>query len=140
MRLTLYTWPQALTSEAKSLVHAAKSIASFLMKALFLYLGIALGQMNTASGKPIAHLLHNRDVIESQFGGKLLEVMNGPTTLYLPQVPPKADSQGVAWTVDVKNLGPVTIAVVGKDLFTTSVMVGQTVHITSNGSIYMLKH
>jgi hypothetical protein len=95
--------------------------------------------MNTLQGKPVVHLHPNRNFIEADFGGKLVELINAPKVIYLPTLPPKQDSQGDPWIVDAKNLGPGTITVLGKTQFSVQINVGQTVHIYSNGSAYSLK-
>jgi hypothetical protein len=83
------------------------------MKTLLIYLALFTGQMNT---------LHDRPVV------------------YLPAVPPKFDLQGNPWSVDVKNLGPTVVTIIGKAQFSEPVNPGQTLHIHSNGAIYSLTH
>jgi hypothetical protein len=108
------------------------------MKPFLIYLALLVGQMNTLQGKPVVHLRPHRSMIEVEFGGMLLELMNGPSTVSLPVVPPKLDAQGNPWSVDVKNLGPVVVTIIGKAQFSQPVNPGQTLHIHSNGSIYIL--
>jgi len=81
----------------------------------------------------------HRTVIDTAFGGKLLELINAPASLDLPAVPPKQDSEGNPWAVDVRNLGPSAVTVVGKPQFSIKINVNQTVHIYSNGAAYSQK-
>jgi hypothetical protein len=95
-------------------------------------------QANTLQQKEVVHLRPHHNVIESQFGGKLLELIDAPAVVHLPQVPQKLDDEGNPWCVDVKNLGPNAVTIVGKGQFSVQVNVGQTRHIYSNGQIYSL--
>jgi hypothetical protein len=54
-------------------------------------------------------------------------------------MPPKTDSTGKPWIVDVKNMGPGVVTVQGKGQFSVKINIGQTVHIFSNGAAYSLK-
>jgi hypothetical protein len=108
------------------------------MKALLVCIAVMIGQMNTMQKKQVVHLNPHRNTIDENFGGKLLELVNAPTVISLPETPPRLDSQGNPWCVDVKNLGPDVVTVVGKGQFTSRIMVGQTVHVFSNGTAYSL--
>jgi hypothetical protein len=109
------------------------------MNKFLIHLILIAGQMNTLQDKPVVHLSPRQIFIPVEFGGDLLELVNSPTVIQLPKQSPTLDSQGNPWSVDVKNLGPRTVAVVGKDEFNVNVNVGQTVHIYSNGTVYSLK-
>jgi len=108
------------------------------MKIPLACLAIFLGQMITSQAKPVVHLPPNRDVITTGFGGKLLELINAPATVYLPAVPPKGESPNSRWVVDVKNMGPGVVTVTSQRHFDVHINVGQTVHISSTGSGYSL--
>lgn len=108
------------------------------MKLRWIGLALLLGQMISMQAKPVVHLPPNRNVITADFGGKLLELVNAPATVYLPSIPPRGDSMNHPWSVDVENLGPDLVTIVGKRQFDVSVKVGQTVHINSTGSGYSL--
>lgn len=108
------------------------------MKSLLVFFSLLALQMNTLQPKPVVHLRPGRNVIESQFGGKLLELVDSPAVVHLPQVPQKLDDEGNPWCLDVKNLGPKAVTIVGKGQFSIQVSVGQTTHIYSNGQIYSL--
>lgn len=108
------------------------------MKALLICIAVVIGQMNTMQEKQVVHLNPNRNAIGEDFGGKLLELVNAPAVIYLPAKPPRLDPQGNPWCVDIKNLGPALVTVVGKGQFTSRIMVGQTVHVFSNGTAYSL--
>jgi hypothetical protein len=109
------------------------------MKTSLMCLALFVGQMKTLQSKPVVHLQPHRDAITADFGGDLLELINAPGVVNLPPVPPKPDPQGSPWFVDVKNLGPSAVTVVGKAQFNVKITVGQTVHIYSNGTEYSLK-
>lgn len=109
------------------------------MKLLFAYLILALGQINATLDRPVVHLRPNTSVIADGFGGKLLELINAPATIYLPVSPPKLDSLGAPWGIDIRNLGPRNATVVDKGPFSVQINVGQTVHVYSNGTTYSLR-
>jgi len=109
------------------------------MKVLLVGLALVIGQMNTLQGKQVVHLQPHSGAIRSDFGGKLLELQNAPKIVYLPMAPPKLDSQGNPWSVDIKNMGPGMVTVVGASQFSSRIIVGQTVQVLSNGTSYSLK-
>jgi hypothetical protein len=109
------------------------------MKALLVCVGLIIGQVNTLQEKQVVHLQPHSSVIRADFGGRLLELLDAPATVRLPIAPPKLDSQGNPWSIDIKNLGPGVVAVVGTSQFSLRIIVGQTVHIFSNGTSYSLK-
>jgi hypothetical protein len=63
---------------------------------------------------------------------------NGPAVLHLPSIPPVLDSQRKPWAVEVKNLGPGVVTIIGKAQFTAQVNVDRTLEIQSNGVIYSI--
>jgi hypothetical protein len=109
------------------------------MKMILLYTAFIIGQVNTLQDKPVVHLEPHRDTIQIDFGGKLLQLINAPATIQLPKLPPRLDSHGNPWSIEIKNLGPVRVTVVGNGQFSLRIVVGQTVHIFSNGTSYSLK-
>jgi hypothetical protein len=109
------------------------------MKAMLVCAVVIIGQINTLQGKQVVHLQPHSGVIRADFGGKLLELLDAPTIVYLPMAPPRLDSQGNPWSVDIRNLGPGVITVVGTSQFSSRIIVGQTVHVFSNGTSYSLK-
>jgi hypothetical protein len=109
------------------------------MKIPVICLALFFGQINTRVDKQVVHLRPQSVSIDVGFGGKLLELINPPTLLSLPAVPPKQDPQGNPWFVDVKNLGPSAVTVVGKPAFSIHIRANQTVHIYSNGAAYSQK-
>lgn len=94
------------------------------------------GQASTMADKPVFRLPHDQSAITYDLGGDLIELINAPKVIELPRVLPTNDSQGNPWAIDVKNLGPAAVTIVGKADFTVHVAVGQTVHIKSNGKSY----
>ena len=109
------------------------------MKALLVCAGLVIGQMNTLQDRQVVHLQPHSGAIRADFGGKLLELLNAPTIIYLPTAPPKLDFQGNPWTVDIRNLGPNAVTVVGTSEYSSRIIVGQTVHVFSNGTTYRSK-
>ena len=109
------------------------------MKILLISLAFVVAQMNTLQEKPVVHLEPHSGAIQANFGGKLLELLHAPTIIYLPMTPPKLDSQGNPWSVDIKNLGPSAVNVVGTNQFELRVIVGHTAHVFSNGMFYSFK-
>lgn len=110
------------------------------MKVLLLCLACCFAQMDTMQERPLVHLKPKGSQIDASLGGKILELMNAPALILLPKHPPKRDTQGGPWLVEVKNLGPRAVTILGDRGFTVQVAVGRTVEISSNGEIYSLKH
>jgi hypothetical protein len=108
------------------------------MKILLVWLAVIAGQMNPLHEKQVVHLQSHSGAIQVDFGGKLLELFHAPTIIYLPMMPPKFDSQGNPWSVDIRNMGPAPVTVVGKGQFSVHINVDQTVLIHSNGAAYSL--
>jgi hypothetical protein len=109
------------------------------MKALLICLALLVGQQNTLQDKPVVHLQPHSGAIRVDFGGKRLELLDAPTIIYLPTAPPKLDFQGNPWSVDIRNLGPRAVTVVGTSQFSVRIIVSQTAHIAWNGTAYSLK-
>ena len=109
------------------------------MRMLVFCLFVFAGQLNRLQTRPVIHLPPHKNAIEAGFDGSLLDLINAPSVIYLPALPPKS-TQGAPWSVDVKNLGPGSVTVTASKVhFETEVMVGQTVHIYSNGTTYRLQ-
>jgi hypothetical protein len=108
------------------------------MKSLLIYLALFAGQMNTLQEKPLVRLHPHQDNIPVEFGGDLVVLGNGPAVLHLPSIPPVLDSQRKPWAVEVKNLGPGVVTIIGKAQFTAQVNVDRTLEIQSNGVIYSI--
>jgi hypothetical protein len=109
------------------------------MKTLLVCIAVMIGQMSTLQTKQVAHLPPNRDTIQTESGGKLLELDNAPAIVHLPATPPKLDPQGQPWSIDIENLGPGVTTVLGQGQFTVRIRVAQTVHVVWNGTSYSLK-
>ncbi|MGA7521132.1 MAG: hypothetical protein WBW84_01535 [Acidobacteriaceae bacterium] len=107
------------------------------MKSLLLVALIFIGQMNSLQDRPVVHLAPNRNFISVDFGGKLLELTNSPATISLPADPPRLDSNGRQWSIDVRNFGPANVTVVGRPRFNIPISVGETVHIVWNGTVFV---
>ena len=106
------------------------------MRFLFICVALFAGQMYSLQDKPVVHLHPHQDFIPVEFGGDLVVVANGPTVVHLPNRPPTLDSRRMPWSIDVKNLGPGTVTIVGNAQFTVQVDVDRTVRIKSNGTAY----
>jgi hypothetical protein len=109
------------------------------MKTILLSVALFAGQMITMQDKPVVHLPARQDSITKAFGGSLLELINAPAVIHLPANPTEQSPLGTIWVLDVKNLGPNGVTIVGKNGFSVQAMVGQTIHIVLNGSTYSLK-
>jgi hypothetical protein len=94
------------------------------------------GKMNTLQSKQIVHLPPHGMTIRYSFGGKMLVLLDAPAAISLPPDLPKQDAQGIPWSVDIKNLGPRAVTVIGNPKFSLLVHVNETVHISSNGEMY----
>jgi hypothetical protein len=106
------------------------------MKTLLIYMALIAGQASTMQDKPVVRLPHFQSAITYDLGGDLIELINAPKVIQLPRLAPINDSQGNPWAIDVKNLGPAAVTILGKAQFSVHVNVGQTVHIKSNGKSY----
>jgi hypothetical protein len=106
------------------------------MNRLLVLLIVFTGQMNTLQEKPVVHLPPHQNFIAVEFGGDLVELINAPAVLLLPKLPPTLDAHGSPWTIEVKNLGPGNVTIVGKSQFNLQVNVGQTVRIKSSSTGY----
>jgi hypothetical protein len=114
------------------------------MKLLLIGVALFISQMNTMQSKQVVHLQPHSATIEADYGGKLVELQNAPASVYLPVAPPGVDSQGNRWSVDIKNMGPGIVTLVHTSKFSTSqfsvrIIVGQTVHVFSSGTLYSTK-
>ncbi len=64
--------------------------------------------------KPVVHLRPHSDEISTDFGGDMVQIIDAPTKVYLPDPPPTLDKAGNPWSVDAKNLGPHSVQIMGK--------------------------
>lgn len=97
------------------------------------------GPLISSQQKPIIHFPPNQARINATYGGKLVQLIDAPTEIALPQIPPKLDSQGNPWAVEIKNLGPRSVNLVSNSSFSTILHVNETVQIDSDGTTYKLK-
>lgn len=107
----------------------------FLVSAAFL-IG-QIGTLNTLQDKPVVRLPPHQRSIPID-GGDLVELKNAPPTVELPQQAPAVNSHGRPWLIDVRNLGPGTVTVIGRPQFSLLLTVGQTAHIKSTNTGYSL--
>lgn len=107
-----------------------------IFTSVILFLVLSAGQAIPVEHRQIVHLQLRSNFLQAEFGGKRVELLNSPPVLYLLALPPKLDSQGSPWSVDVVNLGPREVTVLDKVRFRVQVGVGETVHIRSNGTEY----
>ena len=98
-----------------------------------------IAQMQTLRARPVVRLPASQVVLGANVGGMSLELLNASPILNLPSRPPKLDAQGRPWAIDVNNLGPRLVTVVGPAQFSVAVHVKGLVHIYSNGSRYGLR-
>jgi hypothetical protein len=109
------------------------------MKVLLIGLGLIIGQMTTLQERPVVHLQSHSGAIRADFGGKRLELVDAPAIIYLPMAPPRLDFQGDPWSVDIRNLGPRVVTVVGTSQFSARIILNQTLHVFWNGTSYSTK-
>lgn len=109
------------------------------MKTLLICLAFAC-QMNTLQDKPVVRLPPHQTSIPIDFGGDLVELKNAPPTVELPQQSPAMDSHGRTWSIEIRNLGPGTVTVIGRPQFSAQLTVGQTVDIKSTNTGYRSLH
>jgi hypothetical protein len=105
------------------------------MKTFLVYLAFFAAQYNTLQDKPVVRLHPHQDFIPQEFGGDLVELMNSATQVQLP--PPRLlDSHGRPWAIEVRNLGPGTVTIVGKAQFHVEVPVHHSVSIRATETGY----
>jgi hypothetical protein len=102
-----------------------------------LFLVLFAGQNAPVGHRQIVHLRPHSTFIQAEYGGKQIELIGSPPVLYLLALPPKLDSQGNPWSVEVVNLGPGIVTVLDKSKFRVQISVGETVLIRSNGMEYV---
>ena len=105
------------------------------MKTFLLYLALFASQYNTLQDKPVVRLNPHQDSIPSEFGGDLVELKNAPPQVQLPPLR-LVDSHGRLWSIEVRNLGPGTVTIVGKVHFHVEVPVGHSVSIKATNAGY----
>jgi hypothetical protein len=106
---------------------------------MLLCLVILGGQRLTRQAEPVIRLGPHNSMITADSGGYMVQLMNAPKVIALPDPIPTVDKAGNPWAVDAKNLGPESVHIVGKPAFSVLVNVGQTVHIHSDGVTYSLE-
>jgi hypothetical protein len=109
------------------------------MKTILICMALWYGQtMITHQEREVVHMPANTVTINFAFGGKRLDLINCPATIFLPKFPPKEDAAGNPWTLDIRNLGPSPVTVASNGPFSVNISVKQTVHIASSGLAYSL--
>jgi hypothetical protein len=106
------------------------------MKAIMVCVILLSGQMRTLQDKPSVRLPQNQSSIPADYGGRLVELKDGPQTVYLPQQSPTLDSHGRPWSIDITNFGSSTVTIVGRALFKVQLMAQQSVHIKYTSAGY----
>lgn len=106
------------------------------MRLFLVSIALFAGQFHTLQDRPVVHLHPHQDFIPVEFGGDTVVVASGPKIVHLPSLPPTLDSQRKPWSINVRNLGPGSITVVGKSDFTVRIDVDRTIEIKSNGTDY----
>ena len=105
------------------------------MRTFFIYLALFAGQYNTLQEKPLVRLHPHQDFIPSEFGGDLVELKNAPPQVKLPPLR-LVDSHGRPWSIEIRNLGPGTVTIVGTAQFHVEVPVGHSVSIKATNAGY----
>jgi hypothetical protein len=109
------------------------------MKALLLSIALLAGQLQSSQNEEVVRLPPHSLGIPVSDGGKLVELLYASSFLHLPSPPPKPDSQGNAWHVDIRNLGPNDVTIVAADRFSVHLSPRETTHIRSDGSLYLVR-
>jgi hypothetical protein len=112
-----------------------RNTVKVLMKISLIYLALLLVQFNTLQDKPVVLLQPHQNVIPSDLGGDLVELKNAPPQVQLPPLH-LTDSHGRPWAIEVKNLGPGTVTVVGRPQFHVELAVGHSVGIKATNAGY----
>jgi hypothetical protein len=105
------------------------------MKTFLIYLAFFVGQYNTLQDKPVVRLLPHQDVIPQEYGGDMVELMNSAMQVQLPPLR-LLDSHGRPWAIEVRNLGPNTVTIVGGAQFHVEVPVHHTVSLRATVAGY----
>jgi hypothetical protein len=105
------------------------------MKIFLIYLALFVGQYNTLQDKPVVRLHPDQDFIPLEFGGDLVELKGAPPQIELPPLR-LVDSHGHPWAIEVRNLGPGTVTIIGKAQFHVQVPVGNSVGIRATKDGY----
>lgn len=106
------------------------------MKTLLFHLALFVGQYNTLQDKPVVRLPPHQDLIPAEFGGDLVELKNAPPSVRLPP-PHVLDAHGRPWAIEVRNLGPGTVTVVGDGQLHVQVSSGKSVSIQATQQGYL---
>lgn len=115
--------------------HPEKGINQFSMKTVLIYLAFFVGQYNTLQDKPVVRLHPHQDLIPMEYGGDLVELKDAPPQVQLPPLH-LLDSHGRPWAIEVRNLGPGTVTIVGVAQFHVQVPVHNTVSIQATKDGY----
>jgi hypothetical protein len=100
------------------------------MKIVLIYLAFFAGQYNTLQDRPVVRLHPHQEFIPMEYGGDLVELLNAPVQVQLPPLH-LLDSHGRPWVIEVRNLGPNTVTIVGAAQFHVQVPVHNTVTISA---------
>jgi hypothetical protein len=100
------------------------------VRTFLLMLAMLIGQ--SAGAREIVHLPPGKSAILPSYGGKLVELNNAPTAVYLPsKIPPSTQA---AWDVEIRNLGPHNVTITSGAQFSTIVHPGETATVALRGS------
>jgi len=105
------------------------------MKTFLISLALFAGQYNTLQDKPVVRLPPHQDVIPGECGGDLVELKDAPPEVQLPPLR-LVDSHGRPWSIEVRNLGPGTVTIVGRAQFHVEVPAGHSVSIKATNAGY----
>lgn len=108
------------------------------IRATLISLTLFAAQLPTLQDKPVIHLRPHQDSIPASFGGNVVMIANGPSVVRLPGSPPLLDTHRKPWVIDVRNLGPGAVTVVGNAQFNVKVELNHTVEIQSSGNTYSI--
>jgi hypothetical protein len=87
------------------------------MKTLLLCLAVFGWQLQTSTPQTVVRRVHSAS-IKADSRGKMIELLEPADTVGLPVPVPGPDSNGVAWFVDIRNLGPNDVTIEGGNVAT----------------------
>jgi hypothetical protein len=87
------------------------------MKTLLLCLAVFGWQLQSNTPQTVVRLVHSAS-ITSKARGEMIELLQPADTVSLPLQVPGPDGDGVAWFVDIRNLGPNDVTIQGGNVTT----------------------
>ncbi|WP_433973469.1 hypothetical protein [Tunturiibacter lichenicola] len=87
------------------------------MKTLLLYLAVFGWQLQSNTPQTVVRLVHSASITVAA-RGEMIELLSPHDVVGLPVKVPGPDNNGVAWFVDIRNLGPNDVTIQGSNVAT----------------------